>query len=273
MEDRISKAERKVRRGSRQVVYAPAAEEAPKQPLAWRVILKRIGLIIFSGALVWIIFFSGWLNVRNIRLQGKHSFAADTIAADVKDYLERFPTQRNILFLQTKELSDYIRTAHPTLEKVNINRTVFLGIDVHMQETQPALIWQSGSKDWLIGEDGRVLRMVEAGDASFGRVIDVAQIQIDIGEKVADSNFVGFVREVFDISRNENIEIDKMFISDTTRELNIQLKSGVTIKMVVQRGAGEQIDAYQKTIQTAARENITIKEYVDVRITGKTYYK
>lgn len=273
MDNKNIQSERRVRRDRRQVVYTPVVEETPKQPLAWRVIIARAGLILASVALLWVIFFSGWLNVRNVRLQGKHSFAAETIASDVKSYFERFPTQRNVLFLQTKELSDYIRSLHPTLEKVNISRTVLLDINVLLQETEPALIWQSGSKDWLIGEDGRVLRVVTEGDASFGRVIDIAQIQVGSGDKVADSNFVSFVREVYEIGRNNNLEIDKVFISDTTREINVQLTSGVIIKMAVQRGAGEQMVAYQKTIQTAEREGTPIKEYVDVRITGKTYYK
>lgn len=273
MKKRLATRERIVRRGSRQVVYAPAADEAPKQPLPWRVYLKRAGLTVVSVGLLWTIFFSGWLNVRSIRLHGEHALTNQAVADDVQKYFERFPTQRNILFLQTTELADYIRTAHPTLEKVNINRTVLLGINVLLKETQPAMIWQSGTKFWLIGEDGRVLREAEEGDVSFGRVIDAAQVQINTGDKVADEGFVSFVREVYRIAQEKNIELDQVFITDTTRELNLKLKTGVTIKMAVERGAGEQMEAYQSTIETAARDNVQVKEYVDVRVIGKTYYK
>jgi cell division septal protein FtsQ len=265
--------ERQVRRGARQVVYAPAADEAPKQPFQWRVYMKRVGIGIAVVALIWVIFFSGWLNARSISLQGKHSLTRETVADNVEDYLDRFPTQRNILFLQTEELASYIQQQHPTLQKVNINRTLLMGISVAITESQPALIWQTGSKSWLVGEDGRVLRFAEEGDASFGQVIDTAQLDVKAGDKVVDANFVDFTRAVYSGAQEKGLTIEQVSIGETTRELLVAVRGGVVIKMAVERGAGEQLEAYLKTIETAKREGKPVREYVDVRVVGKTYYK
>jgi len=265
--------ERQVHRGARQVVYAPAADEAPKQPFQWRTYMKRAGLALLAVAFAWVVFFSGWLNMRSITLQGKHSLTQDTVASDVKDYLERFPTQRNVLFLQPRELATYIQQQHPTLQKVNINRTLFFGVNVVITESQPALIWQSGSKAWLVGEDGRVLREAEEGDVSFGRVIDTAQLDVGVGDRVADQNFVGFTRGVYKAAEGKGVAIQQISIGDTTREILVAVQGGVVIKMAAERGAGEQMEAYLKTIETAKKEGKAIREYVDVRVVGRTYYK
>ncbi|MDQ5944016.1 MAG: cell division protein FtsQ, partial [Patescibacteria group bacterium] len=260
--------ERQVRRGARQVVYAPAADEAPKQQFQWRVYMKRVGIALVAVAMLWVVFFSGWLNVRSISLQGKHSLTRETVADDVQAYLSRFPTQRNLLFLQTDELAAYIQQQHPTLQKVNINRTLTMGISVGITESQPALIWQTGSKSWLVGEDGRVLRVAEEGDASFGRVIDTAQLDVEAGNKVVDADFVGFTRSVYAIAQEKGVAIEQVSIGDTTRELLVAVQGGVVIKMAVERGAGEQLEAYLKTLETAKKEGKPVREYVDVRVVG-----
>lgn len=265
--------ERQVHRGARQVVYVPAADETPKQPFQWRVYVKRVGLLGLAIALVWIIFFSGWLNIRSVKLQGKHSLTNETVASDVEAYLKQFPTQRNVLFLQPRELASYIKEKHPTLNKVNINRTIFLGVNVVIAETQPALIWQAGGQTWLVGEDGRILRAAEQGDSSFGRVIDTAQIEVRAGDKVADANFVDFARTVYAEAQKQAVAIEHIAIGETTREVLVAVQGGILIKMAVERGAGEQLGAFLSTVETAKKEGKVIREYVDVRVVGKTYYK
>lgn len=273
MNDEITPRERRVHRGARQVVYAPAADEAPKQQFAWRTYMKRAGLALVAVIVAWIIFFSGWLDMRAIKLQGEHSLTQETVADDVKEYLQRFPTQRNILFLQPQELARYIQQKHPTVQNLNINRTLFLGVNVTISESQPALVWQTGAKSWLIGEDGRVLREAQEGDVSFGRVIDTAQLDVRTGDRVADANFVQFTRSVYQVAQEKGVAIEQVAIGDTTREIIVAVQGGVVIKMAVERGAGEQIEAYLKTIETAKQEGKPVREYVDVRVVGKTYYK
>lgn len=269
----LDRSDRQVRRGARQVVYAPAIHETPKRLHQWRVYLWRVGLIIFVLLSGWIIFFSGWLNIRSVKLQGQHSLTNEVVAQDIELYLKQFPTQRNVLFLQPTELAQYIKERHSTAEKVNINRTLFLGIMVKINETQPALTWQSSGSVWLVGEDGRILRAVQAGDSSYGRVVDTAQIEVHEGDRVADVGFVNFARAVFRQSQERHITIEYLSIGETTREVLAKTKGGIIIKMATERGAGEQLDAYLSTVQEASKSGHTIKEYIDVRVVGKTYFK
>lgn len=271
-EEKLSEA-RRVSRGARQVVYAPATDDLPRRPFSWRTYVKRVGLALVAVALVWVIFFSGWLNIRSITLLGEHSLTQEAASDDIKGYLGRFPTQRNILFLQPRELATYMQQKHQTVQKVNINRTIFLGVNVTIVESQPALIWQSGAKSWLVGEDGRVLRETESGDVGFGRVIDIAQLDVKTGDKVADQKFVSFSRDLYRLAHDKGIVIEQVSIGDTTREILVTVQGGVVIKMAVERGVGEQLEAYQKTLETAKREGGGVHDYVDVRIVGKAYYK
>ncbi len=271
--DQPRSVDRQVQRGARQVVYAPSANETPKQPFKWRVYLRRAVFLTLITSLIWVIFFSGWLNIRSISLQGKHSLTKETVASDIESYLKEFPTQRNVLFLQPSELARYIEDQHPTINKVNINRTLLLGVKVNINETQPALVWQSAGRLWLVGEDGHILRVAQASDTSYGRVVDTAQIEVREGDKVADARFVEFTRSLFSQANEKNITIEYLSIGETTREVLAMVKGGVVIKMAVERGAGEQLEAYLATVADAKKAGRAINEYVDVRVVGKTYYK
>jgi len=232
--------------------------------------------MLFIGgvaALVWVVFFSGWLSVRGISIDKNQPLSKATLEEDLASYLEERPTQRNVLFLQPDTFEQYLQDKHPTLRKVNINRTLLLEVRVQMQESEPAMVWQSGGASWLIGDDGRVLRVAKEEDMKYGKVIDTVQLEPKIGDRVADREFARFVSELYRESATKNISVVQVEIGETTQEIIVRLIDGTYIRMATTRGAGEQLAAYEATRATAKSSGKAVVEYVDVRVVGKTYYK
>ncbi|MBP9826967.1 cell division protein FtsQ/DivIB [Candidatus Saccharibacteria bacterium] len=191
----------------------------------------------------------------------------------VDEYLAANPVQKNILFTDTASLAEAIEKRQPTLSNLTIQRTFLLKLRLTVRETTPLLIWQSGNDLWLLGEDGRILAPAKAGERGLGLIVDTAQITVKPGDKVSDAVFVSFTRTIISEMKRRTIELETAYIESTTRELKLRLKSGVVVRTDTSRGPGEQLDAYQATVQTSQRTKEPITEYVDVRIPGKTFYK
>lgn len=262
---------RVIRRGA--VSVSAAEESTPKRQLPWRTMLHRVLFIGGVAALVWVVFFSGWLSVRGVSIDKNQPLSKATLEEDLKNYLKERPTQRNVLFLQPDTFEEYLQDKHPTLRKVNINRTLLLEVHVQMQESEPAMIWQSGASSWLIGDDGRVLRVAKEEDMKYGKVVDTVQLEPKIGDRVADREFARFVSELYRESAAKNISVVQVEIGETTQEVIVRLIDGTYIRMATTRGAGEQLAAYEATKVTAKSSGKAVVEYVDVRVVGKTYYK
>ncbi len=265
---------RKVRRRG-QFIYTgdSVRAQAPKQPIVWRQIFWRIGIFAVAALSIWVLFFSGWLNARGIAVKGNSTISQEAITQAADEYLRANPVQRNVLFLNAQDMAQAVKTQEPTLANVKVSRTLLLGLNVQVVESQPSLVWQTGEQSWLIAEDGRVLRQAKAGEGTFGRIIDTAQLTVKVGDKVADKQFVVFAREFISLAGKKGVDIESSAIGATTRELNIRLKNGIVIRTDTARGASEQVEAYIATIETAQQQNKKPTEYVDVRIPGKAFYK
>jgi cell division septal protein FtsQ len=246
---------------------------APKRPWAWRNILRTLGLLAGVSLVVWIAFFSGWLNVRAVTLKGSNTVSEEQLKETVDTYFDKIPLQRNILFTDVRELDATLRKAYPTFSKVNIYRTIFLTLQVQVTETAPALIWKTGGQNWLIGADGRILRQASAKDSVKGSVTDTAQLSVEAGKKVADAGFISFVLEAYKTAGEQQLTIANVTINDTTQEAIFILDNGITVKTDTTGSAKAQMEAAKKTFTSATETKKPVTQYIDTRVSGRTYYK
>lgn len=245
----------------------------PKRPWAWRNILRTGGILIAVCAAVWIAVFSGWMNIRSVSLKGSSTVSEQQINTTIDTYFTNVPLQRNILFTDERDLTATLKKEYPTFSKVNINRTLFLGLQVRVVETAPALIWKTGGQSWLIGTDGRILRQANGKDASKGSVTDTAQLAVEPGKKVADAGFVRFVLDAYKTAGEQKLTITNVTITDTTQEATFVLDSGILVRTDTTASAKAQIEAAKKTFTSAAETKKPITLYIDTRVAGRTYYK
>ncbi len=265
--------QRRVRRRGQYVHAMEVPPSKPKQRLPWRRIFVRVAVGIGVVALVYGVLFSGWLNIRGVTVKGNTTVSRQAITDQVDRYLAERPVQRNILFVQTKGLAQDIKQSQPTMKSVTIRRDPLLRLQVIVAESQPALIWKTADQLWLLSEDGRVLREASSGEGGLGTIVDTAQLKVQAGDQVADRQFVNFSRDAFSLARQKGIGLESGSIGATTRELNLTVKGGVVIKTDTSRSANEQLQAYQEAMQTAQQQKKLPTEYVDVRVTGRVFYK
>ncbi len=251
----------------------PGENTKGKRRPHWHIILRNglwtVGIVI----LAWILFGSHWLDIRGVEVRGNTTISQPEAGRRLEAYLSQRPLERNILFTRTSELARQLKADYPTINKLNINRTPFLKLQVNVTERKAALVWQTGGSRWVVAEDGIILRSAGEGETFEGTIIDSANLPVKVGDQVANSQFINFVHDVYSQGGEHGFRIVTTTIESTTRELKASIDSGIYIRFDTTRSAEEQLAAAQQAIETARKNNKPVKEYLDVRIPGRVYYK
>lgn len=245
----------------------------PGRRSIWHIIARNGLSAVVILALIWAFFLSGWLNLRGIELKGSTTLSQVDIEKQINTYLDANPVERNVLFTKTDAIAKMLKDSYPTVKKININRTLFLTLQISIAESKPALLWQSRGERWVVAEDGRILRPAAGEEQIEGTIFDTAQLEVKVGDRVGDAQFISFVRDIYSRAKEFGFTVQATSIEATTRELKALLDTGVAIRMDTTRDAAEQLRSAQATFDTAAKDRKTIKEYVDVRVPGRAFYK
>jgi cell division septal protein FtsQ len=104
-------------------------------------------------------------------------------------------------------------------------------------------------------------------------VIDGSSIPVKVGDRVVSRDFVDFVLKLNDYFKDNKIEVEQIFVSETTSELNVKLKDGYIIKFNTSDTADSQIKSLAATLALIKSQNKKPSEYIDLRVTGKAFYK
>jgi len=124
---------------------------------------------------------------------------------------------------------------------------------------------------------------VDSSGVSFGRnyypapsvqIVDNSGIQVAAGQAVASNSFLGFVGQIVGLAKTRGYTTTQVVIpSATTRQIELKLKDiAYPVKFSVDRPAGEQVEDMTNAIEWMKRHNLT-PQYVDVRISGRAFYR
>lgn len=269
--DNLEQPQAEIRRVRRPIFQAE--HKAPRRPIMWRKWHLRLGASMAVFFIIWALLFSQWFTVRGFEVKGSNTLSSQDVEEVFDAYIKQHPTEKNIFFVDTTQLSKALQNTYPTISKAYINRTLFLKLQVNVQETSAALIWQVGNTNWVLGDDGRILAQASGAERRLGTVRDTAQLPAKAGDRVTDRMFVSFVRNIYTLAPQQNLEVSSVEVGNTTIEANIRLNNNTVIKCDTTRGAREQLEAAYQTIQTAQRTGPPITQYIDVRAPGRVFYK
>lgn len=132
---------------------------------------------------------------------------------------------------------------------------------------EPVLAWQSGERLYLIDAAGIVTQAVE--DSDLPKVVDAAQLPVEVNNQIAPRQFVDFVTRV----ASSELEWTTVRVLETTAELHVTLKSGYDVRFATGEDLDTQLDNLRRVQAQAKESGERIEEYVDVRLPYKAYYR
>jgi hypothetical protein len=194
--------------------------------------------------------------------------------AAIQDYLSERPVERLRFLLNEDALNAYLQAKAPEVSSVHIEGMAGFGKSSFIVTMRtPIAGWSVGGQQKYVDERG------VSFDRNYSRapavqIVDKSGIPVQTGRAVASNRFLGFVGLVVGQAKQHGYVATEVIIPErTTRQIQLRVDGvGYPIIISIDRGAGEQVEDMARSIQWIKERNIT-PEYLDVRISGKAFYK
>lgn len=186
----------------------------------------------------------------------------------------------NKLTIDTHKLEAELEAQFPELADVRVS-IPFIGTQptVHLQPTSPSLILSTGATDvFVVDETGRALILASKvrGIAKLGLPVvqDGSGLPITLGEAVLPSSSVTYITEVAGQLKAKQVAIDSLLLPEGTSELHLKISgAGYIVKFNLMGDARAEVGTFLAVKQKLDGEHKTPREYIDVRVDERAYYR
>jgi hypothetical protein len=185
----------------------------------------------------------------------------------------------NKLTVNAEKISADLRKQFPELQVVSVALPV-IGTQptVYIQPAVPKLLLVSKNGMFVLDANGRALiagnQVAKLTDLGVPVVTDESGIPIETGTIALPKDTVSFVSEVVGQLKAKGITVSSMTLPAGTNELYVKIdKVGYTVKCNLHGNAREEAGSYLSVKQWLEANKKTPREYVDVRVENKAYYK
>lgn len=192
----------------------------------------------------------------------------------IQEYLDRNPISRLNFMLDQIALKDYVSAKLPEVSNVLQRYSLGLGkTDFTITLRTPVAGWKINDKQYFVDSNGIAFEQnwLPAPDV---QIIDNSGASLQGSAAVASNRFLGFVGKVVSLVKVSGYTVTQAVLPvNTTRELDINVKeSTIMTKLSIDRLAGEQVEDMSKALKYFI-SNGQSPQYIDVRVSGKAFYK
>ncbi len=192
----------------------------------------------------------------------------------ITDYLSTHPLERLRVFLDRTQLNNYLRATVPEVVTVKQDGSAGLGAtDFTVTMRHPIASWIIGGKQYFVDDQG-VSFEKNYYETPTVSVVDQSGVQQSTGAAVASTRFLAFVGLTVSQATAQGLIVKQAIIpADTTRELEVMIAGhSYPIKLSLDRPVGEQVEDMKRAVGYFDTRQLT-PQYVDVRVSGKAFYR
>lgn len=261
--------------------YNERTEEQSERSRAHALANRRRHVLMALGIIFFVIVVCGVLLFQltaNVSVAGDAAITKPIDAAKyqkiINQYLDAHPIERLRFALNQTALSAYVSQQAPEVAKVSqaaIGEPTVTTFTLTMR--RPVADWEIGGHRSYVDANG------VAFDQNYYNEPDVQIVDqsgtAPTGEgAVTSTSFLSFIGKVMTEAGSRGYKVTQVVLpAGTTREVNLQVSGvGATIKMTVDRGAAEQVEDMANTLKYMSAHGIA-PGYIDVRVSGRAYYK
>ncbi|MDB5167497.1 MAG: hypothetical protein JWN26_642 [Candidatus Saccharibacteria bacterium] len=192
----------------------------------------------------------------------------------INDYFGIHPLSRLRFALDKTDLKNYLVNVVPEVaDVVDVSLGAIGETNVTLSMRHPVAGWTINSKQYFVDANGVAFEQNYFADPSV-QIVDDSGVALQQGTTVASNRFLGFVGRIVSLSKDRGYNVVQAIIpSGTTRQLEVVIQGVVPhVKLSIDRPAGEQVEDMDRAL-IYLRAHGQSPSYVDVRVSGKAYYK
>lgn len=257
-------------------------EKARRSPgRSWKKRVSAIGLLLaFALVCVFCLQLSSQVKVEIVGPAGARVILRDRSVYE-KAAQQAFKTffNSNKLTVNTEKIVLDLKRQFPELKAISVKLPMIGNTPVvYIQPTTPQLVLVSANGVYLLDSDGRVLlagNQVAALDKlPIPIVNDKSDLVVSPGQIALPRKTMSFINEVYGQLSAKKIAITSAVLPAGTHELHLRVQgAGYYVKFNLHGSAREEAGRYMAVKTYLDNERKSPREYIDVRVENKAYYR
>jgi len=223
-----------------------------------------ISIAVFAALVIifYLIFLAPWFKIKNIEIIGSPTDGIRSELDSLKGH--------NIFLFSTSKIEKKIINENSNFSGVKIYRGIPDTIRVSFDDRQPKIVWQSQGKNYLVDENAIAYKEVSLDGNKLPVVVDAGNLAVSLPSLIATNNFLDSIQSTNEELSKLKIHIINYEVGETTFQFSAVIDNNVKIIFNTLRPISDQIEAFKKVYDQHKND---IKQYIDLRVEGRVYYK
>lgn len=259
-------------------------EEASGSPIILRAVF-RILFSLFAALVFYVLFFSPFLEVKEIRLEGVSELSYNDVYRKISSYLEgkyfNFVPKNNFILIFPDRIKKDLQNDFKKIGEIEVRKVFPDEIAVKIVERKALLVWCSG-KCHIIDENGYAyteadFESEEIKQNHLVNITDMSAKPVSMGQKVLSEDYINFAISLKEKLENEveiKIKNEYQTQSKLAEEIRVMSEDGWGIYFSTAIPLEDNLQALKTFLEKEmAGKDRSKLEYVDLRAENKVYYK
>lgn len=198
----------------------------------------------------------------------------DSYKNTIDKYLDSHINERLRLFTNMSRLTSHVQSAHPEVKSVEQGKAVGYGESLYtVVFREPIASWNVDGQRLYVDDEGVPFDKNHFAPPEL-RITDDSGLSTLSGQTVMSNRFMSFIGQVISLSKKQGYTVTGIVIPEgMTRQVDVSLK-GVKypFKFSSDRPAGEGVEDMIRALEWMRSKRLS-PEYVDVRVSGRAFYR
>jgi cell division septal protein FtsQ len=256
---------------------APSKEETkkPKKPsrgIYGRLVDTALILLILAGGIYCLMLTSPPRTKVNSTLYHSQSDYEAAITHQFAPVLNK-----NKITLKQNEIESNLKKQYPEISNVNIKLPVFSHQPtVDLTIAAPTFKLNSAEQTYIINSEGVIISKADNlhNQLFLATINDQSGYINKVGDKVLSTQSIEFIKDIITQCKVSNISIESLTIPPVAQELYLKTTgSKYYLKFFLGGNSAQQLGQFLAARKYYAKTHHDPKQYLDVRVEGKIFYK
>ncbi len=248
----------------KKLAWQPKFQNKPLRAVATPLMKTGVGVALIL--LIYFLFGSRLFILDDLVIQGNRLVDTQTIEKTV--FPSGFHRVNALMFNETKASKKVLSLAQ--IKAVVFHKDVFQHqLEIVVEEHETSLIWQTNGERFLVNRAG-IVYDIAPPESPLTVVEDLKNVPVSLKQQILTTDFIEFVNFVAaNLSRKTSVNVRQIIVPETTFELEVVTNEGWKIIFDTTKSPDTQLSNLAKILKGGAKP----KQYVDLRILDRVYYK
>lgn len=240
-----------------------------------------LACLVIIGVLVWLLLYSNFFTIKNSNINYEGRISKDEIQNLINDQMNGnrliFLPQKNIFLFNKEALQASLENKY-VFQEIKISKKLLSTLILDLKEKPISAIWQEDGRVFYIDDTGKIIQETNSEDIKnkdYPFIDNLSSKKIQDNNVQVASSSLQFVLNLFSklgAYKNE-FKVSSYTIDDELYTVKLNLENGPKLYFNTQADIDQQIAKVLAVKKEQLKSDFNKKEYINVRIEDRVYYR